>query len=172
MSEELLKKKKTNIFDLDNDINSNSDNNDDDNFNIALKKNQFIGKKGAMLMELQKSYKGDERFKFDKRFAGDIEAKLVSDNVKNMTDVFDYGDGLNKVKNNNYNKSDINDIDYEIKKEKKRNLMILAQIITNEEFMNNNKKVENPKSLLQKRYDPTMNLGGDLIIVSYYKLTT
>jgi len=172
MSEELLKKKKTNIFDLDNDINSNSDNNDDDNFNIALKKNQFIGKKGAMLMELQKSYKGDERFKFDKRFAGDIEAKLVSDNVKNMTDVFDYGDGLNKVKNNNYNKSDINDIDYEIKKEKKRNLMILAQIITNEEFMNNNKKVENPKSLLQKRYDPTMNLGADLIIVSYYKLTT
>jgi len=176
MSEDLLKKKKTNIFELCNDNNSNSDEEGDDNFNIALKKNQFVGKKGAMLLELQKSYNGDARFKVDKRFTGDIETNKVSEKIKGMTDLFDNlskKNGVNKeVKDNKIQKLDENDIEYELKKEKKRNLMILAQIVSNEEFMNNNKKVENPKNLLQKRYDPTMNLGSDLIIVRLFKLTT
>ncbi|KAL4465234.1 hypothetical protein ABPG74_001948 [Tetrahymena malaccensis] len=50
----------------------------------------FDTKKGQVLFELQKSYKGDERFKLDKRFAEDIDAQKLPNTLKQLTTGIDF----------------------------------------------------------------------------------
>lgn len=50
----------------------------------AFNKNRsiFDTKKGQVLFELQKSFKGDNRFKMDSRFAEDIEVDKLPNTIK------------------------------------------------------------------------------------------
>ncbi|EAR97632.1 hypothetical protein TTHERM_01087850 (macronuclear) [Tetrahymena thermophila SB210] len=50
----------------------------------------FDTKKGQVLFELQKSYKGDERFRLDKRFAEDIDAEKLPNTLKQLTTGIDF----------------------------------------------------------------------------------
>jgi hypothetical protein len=137
---------------MDNDfLGINGEIEDDEGFELALQKKQFQGKKGNMLMELQKSYKGDDRFVFDKKFKNDVDTKLVSRKLKNTTDVFDEQEKKEIFKK-------------EISEEKNKNMNILSSILTNEEFFTFNNKKPNPKKLIIKRFDPALGLGNDLII--------
>src|SRR5687767_13064717 len=70
-------------------IDEKEEESEDDNFQQALKKKQFEGSKGMMLLELQKSYKGDKRFNMDKKFFDDVEVNMVSSELKSQTDLFD-----------------------------------------------------------------------------------
>ena len=53
---------------------------------LKLKKSQFEGKKGRLLLELQKSYKGDERFKLTEKFKDDIEVDKLKNSFRQITD--------------------------------------------------------------------------------------
>lgn len=50
----------------------------------------FDTKKGQVLFELQKSFKGDSRFKMDKRFAEDIDATKLPNSLKLLTTGIDF----------------------------------------------------------------------------------
>jgi hypothetical protein len=131
-----------------------------ENFNIALEKKQFQGKKGKMLLELQKSYKNDQRFVLNKNFKDDIEVAKVPKNLKFESNAFEENE-KDKIKKEKVSKEQI---DIEIKEEKNKNFNILANILSNEEFLKfNNKKPNNPKNLLIKRFDPSLNLGKELV---------
>jgi len=150
-------KNKVILFDDDSDNQSDGE----ENFNQALEKKQFQGKKGQMLMELQHSYRDDKRFQLDKKFKGDIDVKKVSKNVKNMSTVFD------KPKDMTYHTADDEaQVKEEISTEKNKNLSILSQVISNTEFLTHNKKYtgNNAKNILIKRFDPKLNLGRQLEI--------
>ena len=58
----------------DNEINSNSKNNS--NLDSRFYKEQYEGVEGHMLLQLQKGFKGDKRFKIDDRFTGDFDSKV------------------------------------------------------------------------------------------------
>lgn len=156
MASDIKTKNKVTLFDDDDDDNQS---NGEDNFNIALEKKQFQGKKGQMLMELQQSYRDDQRFILDKKFKGDIDVKKISKNVKSMTTLFD------KTKETFTSNPEIITQE-EISSEKNKNLSILSQVISNTEFLTHNKKYSghNPKNILIKRYDPKLNLGRQLEI--------
>lgn len=53
---------------------------------IKLRKAQFEGKKGRLLLELQKSYKGDERFKLTEKFKDDIEVDKLKNSFRQIVD--------------------------------------------------------------------------------------
>ena len=155
-------KKCSDFFNLD-DKNEHSE---DDNFELALNKKQFEGNKGNMLLELQKTFKGDERFKIDKKFENDIETKKVSYGLKQLTDAFDGKDGITlNVKKTKTNKNNSLSIEQQLKDEKQRNISILAQVISNEDFLSKRPKNNNPNSLLIKRFDPLLNIGKEIIKV-------
>jgi hypothetical protein len=125
-------------------------------FDKALQKKQFQGKKGKMLLELQKSYKDDKRFTMNKNFKNDLDVSKVPINLKNMSYAFN-----EKIVKGTYQEKDI---DLEIKEERNKNYSILSSILTNEEFLKvNNKKTNNPKNLIIKRFDPSLNIGNELV---------
>lgn len=152
----------TNIFE---NTSEGEEQEDYDVFERALKKKQFEGKKGHLLMELQTSYKNDQRFLLDKKFKDDVDSRKVSGTVKQMTHVFDKDRRANfyshiKVSNK------IEVKDQEIVDEKNKNMSILSQVISNSEFLGTvqPKKYSNPKNFLIKRFDPRLNMGKDLVI--------
>ena len=59
------------------------------NFDRAVKKDLYKGKKGRMLFELQQKSKGDIRFSFGKNFKNDVDIDKVSKSTKYTTDAFD-----------------------------------------------------------------------------------
>lgn len=64
---------------------SDDENNSEDlesNFNKALKKKEFLGNKGKVLLDLQTSYGADSRFKIDKKFKDDINISKLPDSIK------------------------------------------------------------------------------------------
>ncbi len=134
------------------------DQSDDDNFEKALNKKQFHGKKGKMLMELQMSYRNDERFNFDRKFKGDVDKRKISKNLKNISTAFDA-----ETQDQEEDKSAVNKPE-DIIGEKNKNLSILSQVISNTEFLTHNKKysVGNAKNLIIKRFDPNLKIGKDL----------
>jgi hypothetical protein len=145
-------------------LNDKGEESEDDNFEIALKKKQFEGNKGQMLLELQKTYKGDKRFKLDNKFVNDMDVKKVSYGVKELTDVFDNkNEDIKKLVNHNkIKKKEIITIEDELKREKQRNISILSQIISNEEFLSIKPKTTNHQSLITKRFDPLLNIGKEI----------
>jgi hypothetical protein len=152
----------TNIFE---NTSEGEEQEDYDVFERALKKKQFEGKKGHLLMELQTSYKNDQRFLLDKKFKDDVDTRKVSGTVKQMTHAFDKDKRANfyshiKVSNK------IEVKDQEIVDEKNKNMSILSQVISNSEFLGTvqPKKYSNPKNFLIKRFDPRLNMGKDLVI--------
>ena len=48
-------------------------------FAANFDKDKTSGSKGQLMVELQKSYKGDDRFKLDRRFEDDLEADKLPD---------------------------------------------------------------------------------------------
>jgi len=166
---------------------------EDENFTRALNKKVFQGKKGQMLMELQKSYKEDNRFIMDKKFQGDLDITKVSLKLREMTYAFDENNVNKTRKKINFTKNidnkaenrkeaelaeEINIIAHnlslknfteaefreKLEDEKMRNLSILSSIISNQEFLSLSKKVNNPSQLLLKRFDPNLNIGQNLIV--------
>ena len=88
----------------------------------------FDSKEGHLLLELQKTYKGDSRFKLDKRFKGDVEFEKLPNNVKLVTkDIIKEGD---QAQDREYEK--IRDLDKEERRRKRREAKALAAE-TNEE---------------------------------------
>lgn len=182
-------------------LNKNSDTNnceneeesEDENFTRALNKKAFQGKKGQMLMELQKSYKADDRFIMDKRFQGDLDVTKISQKLKDMSYTFDEKNLNKESRKINFTKNietkadhkkesekteEINIIAHnlslnnfselkfkeKLEEEKMKNLSILSSIISNQEFLSLSKKINNPSQLLVKRFDPTLNIGQNLIV--------
>ena len=139
---------------------------DDDNFEVALKKKQFEGNKGKMLLELQKTYKGDDRFKFDKKFSNDIEVNRISYGVKELTDVFDKRkEDIKKPFPSKLKNKGTVTIEDELREEKQRNISILSKIISNEDFLSIRPKTTNHQSLIIKRFDPLLNIGKEIVNV-------
>lgn len=143
------KKQKRKIFedcDAEEDYNKLTE-----NFDNALKKKQFLGEKGKYLFYLQNTYSSDSRFKLDNKFKGDIDLKKLSSKIKNSNnnnkDEYDY-------KDNNILAEDEN-----IQEEKNKNLFILSNILPNSAFLDHKKKESNIKNIIQKRFDPLLNLG-------------
>lgn len=145
-------------------LNDNAGDSEDDNFEIALKKRQFEGNKGEMLLELQKTYKGDQRFKLDNKFMNDIDINKVSNGIKELTDVFDRKseDKIKPIVSKKNKKNETITIEEELKREKQRNISILSQIISNEEFLSIKPKTTNHQSLIIKRFDPLLNIGKEI----------
>ena len=120
-------------------------------FEKALKKKQFDGKKGSLLLKLQNSYVNDPRFTLDSKFKNDIEYKKLPESMKDKnkrhTDLFNYDE----------NSLEADDVDIEL--EKKQNLSILAELLPNSAFLDR-KVINKPiNKLIQKRFDPKLNLG-------------
>lgn len=136
------------------------------NLDKALKKTQFTGKSGKMLMELQKSYKDEQRFVLDKKFKNDIEVQRIPQKLKEVTHAFDKKDIEESYAKERVNPND----DINSAQEKNKNLSILSSIIPNSEFLSTSKRVFNPRNLIQKRFDPTLNLGKELLIVEDKKV--
>ena len=173
---------------------------EDENFTRALNKKVFQGKKGHMLLELQKSYKDDKRFDMDKRFTNDIDTNKVPQKLKDLTYAFDNNfnqnennfskkifkeeNKKNSIKNqiknsekelfdeniniivenisiNNFNEEIFKE---KIEQEKLKNLSILSSIVSNQEFLSISKKINDPNTLILKRYDPSLNMGKNLLI--------
>ena len=141
------KKPKRKVFD---DSDDEENNNLTENFDKALKKKQFLGEKGKYLFNLQNTYLSDSRFKLDNKFKGDIDIKKLPSNLKNNT-----------KKNNDYEYKDNNIIadDEDIQEEKNKNLSILSNILPNSAFLEHRNKENNIKKIIQKRFDPLLNLG-------------
>jgi hypothetical protein len=146
-SDSIEKKPKRKIFE---DSDDEENNNLTENFDNALKKKQFLGEKGKYLFNLQNTYLSDSRFKLDKKFKGDINIKKLPSNLKNFT-----------KKNNDYEYKDNNIIadDENIQEEKNKNLSILSNILPNSAFLEHRNKESNIKKIIQKRFDPLLNLG-------------
>ena len=157
----MINKKCEDFFNL----NDKAGDSDDDNFELALKKKQFEGSKGKMLLELQKTYKGDDRFKFDNKFSNDIEVNRISYGLKELTDVFDRTkDDFKKSVPSKIKNKGILTIEDQLKEEKQKNISILSRIISNEEFLSIRPKT-NHQSLIIKRFDPLLNIGKEIVIV-------
>lgn len=176
-----VKNKKIKKDDLDS-----SDDEMERNFNKALEKEIYKGKKGRMLFELQQQSKGDQRFQFKNSFKNDVDVSKVSKNIKSFTDSFDNQNIEYKQSNSLENrhekkseklngvhhlKNDNNDniIEYSIEKiksEKDNYLTLCKSLISNEEFFGHqiNKRNINSHKLIIQRYDPAIGLGSHLII--------
>ena len=86
--------KKVKLFDEDEDHKNNEadtshrDTSENINSTSSFYKKQLEGSSGHVLLQLQKSYKGDSRFKLDERFEGDMDLskhKLSSNVMGSMS---------------------------------------------------------------------------------------
>ncbi len=120
-------------------------------FEKALRKKQFEGEKGSILLKLQNSYANDSRFKLDSKFKNDIEYNKLPDSIKEN----------NKKHIDNYNYEEISNEaqDEDIELEKKKNLSLLAELLPNSAFLDRKSMNKPTNKLVQKRFDPTLNLG-------------
>lgn len=162
--------KNKNVFGKNSDIfeNDKYDVNNDNNFDKALKKDLYHGKKGRMLFELEQRGKGDSRFSFSNKFKDDVETEKVSKRIKSVTDAFDINanDDNNKVKSVKDKNKGIEKVDQEsLFKEKNRNLALLYRLLSNTEFFDYkvNRKQQKSHDLILKRFDPLIGLGEDLV---------
>jgi hypothetical protein len=130
--------------------------------NKATHKNQFSGKKGQMLHELQKSYKNDTRFGIGKVFKGDIDIKKVPESLRLVSNAFDSSD-----KNFHSKKQENNHIKEENStyiEEKNKNLQVLSTVLSNKDFLSTPKRIYNdPRNFIIKRYDPVLKIGQSLL---------
>lgn len=61
-----------------------SDNEEEEDYSKAFDKGQFEGKKGHLLLQLQKSYKGDDRFQLTKSGDFDIDLSNAKKTMKQL----------------------------------------------------------------------------------------
>lgn len=144
------------------DLKEDKEESEDENFNVALKKKHFDGNKGNMLFELQQSYKGDQRFKLDNKFSNDIEHNKISFKVRELTDAFDKQLSKEEIKKHRDRLKGSVSIEEELKKEKQRNISILSQVISNQDFLSIRSKTTNHQNLIIKRFDPLLNIGKEI----------
>lgn len=149
-ADEKAKKKKKKVLTFD----SEGEEPLEDNFNKALSKNQFVGEKGKMLLDLQTTYKNDSRFKIDKKFKGDISFQKLPSSLKSeiktnlkKTNDFEYKDRTNEKASE------------EIQNEKNKNLSILSSVLPASAYLDHNPKEKSYKHVIVKRFDPDLNLG-------------
>jgi len=131
----------------------------------------YEGSKGHLLLQLQKSYRGDERFKMDNRFSNDIESKKITSSVKGIMDSKDLT-LLDKVEKKKKRIREKNRDDDEIiaEKEKDKAFQILSEIVPqNEVFLKptSDKKRFNggaPGVFMMKRFDPSKKESKEMLL--------
>lgn len=113
----------------------------------------YDSKKGKILLDLQKTYKGDERFRLGKNFNNDIEFDKLPNLIKLANKELEYDLEEPKKEKNK---------DTEIDNEKNSQLSILRGLFPKEKITNDRKKTN--KNLIIPRFDPTQPNTKSLIV--------
>jgi len=143
----------------------------DQDINSRFNKQQLEGVGGHMLLQMQKAYKGDNRFKLDDRFTGDVNLSKnkLSENVrggmsqmeknhmmqKTKEDIEEvFNKKLKSTKSSIKNKDEEDEVDLE--KEKDNAFNVLSQIVPAAEvfFRPSGAGDKRKKNITIKRFDP------------------
>lgn len=113
-----------------------------------FKKNIYDSKKGKILLDLQKTFKGDDRFHLDKSFKNDIEFEKLPNAIKQANLELQYDIEEKEKVNKKIKETDI-------KHEKNGQFSILKQMFPRERIKNEDKSEQTEKkSLIVQRFDP------------------
>ena len=126
-----------------------------------FKKNIYDSKKGKILLDLQRTFKGDDRFHLDKKFENDVDFEKLPNSVKlaNMELQYD----LEDVETEPKPKKKHHDID-DVEQEKDGQLKILKQMFPKERIKKETKKTTTFQNLIVARFDPKQVQCKKLII--------
>jgi len=124
-----------------------------------FQKNIYDSKKGKILLDLQKSFKGDDRFHLNKSFKNDIEFDKLPNMVKLANRELQYDLNDSEKKEKKHNETDLD-------REKNGQLSILKNMFPKEKINSEAKKIftKNLDSLIVPRFDPTKAQCKNLII--------
>lgn len=138
-------------------------NENDDNFHVDIRFENKIydSKKGKLLLELQKTFKGDERFKLGKKFKNDVEFEKLPNSVKLANKDLEFELEENEDEKFQSQKNKKNSIEIE----KDSQINILKALFPKERIKNDQKTKNNTsKNLIIPRFDPTKPQTNELIV--------
>ena len=122
---------------------------------INLKKSQFEGHKGRLLLELQKSYKGDSRFKLTDKFKDDIEVGRLKNSFRQITDkdILEMQPEPESV------------VADDFQQERQKQLSYISSIVpeSSRPIHKPIQKVKSTQELIVKRFDPTSAKGNKML---------
>ena len=125
-------------------------------------KNIYDSKKGKILLDLQKTFKGDDRFHLNKSFKNDVEFDKLPNNIKLANRELEFD--LNETEKSEKKKKKKEEINLEDEKNSQMN--ILKSLFPREKINNDKKKthVKTFDELIVPRFDPTKAQCKNLII--------
>lgn len=139
-------------------LNENDDISHNNSHDTRFENKIYDSKKGKLLLELQKTFKGDDRFKLGKKFKNDVEFEKLPNSVKqaNKDLEFDLEDEKQEVPKHKKNSLEI---------EKDSQFNILKALFPQERIRNDQKsKNITGKNLILPRFDPSKPHTNELII--------
>lgn len=154
---------------------------------LAKKKKGFNTKEGKILLELQKSYKGDDRFDLDQRFGDDLEYTKLPNRVKLAAQsYFQDLDDLAHFHPTTTTRGEDNDDEvkpvdeFDTRKEKESQMSILKDLFPGEKLLTKRrhgangrggndddepvKRKHQQQEAVIQRYDPTLKTATQMIV--------